>query len=66
MHNDKSIDFTDPVCDEFYKNVWIQHAAFNTNTFDKVSLWRHHCMTSSGDDLKSNDDSQARIILQAR
>ena len=34
---DMSIDLRDPVCDEFYKNVWFQRAVINTSIYYKVS-----------------------------
>lgn len=36
--NDTDIDITDPVCTEFYKNVWLKQASINTTVFDKVGL----------------------------
>ena len=33
---DLHIDVTDPVCSEFYKNVWLKQASINTTVFDKV------------------------------
>ncbi|GFY00689.1 phospholipase D1 [Trichonephila clavipes] len=38
----QSIDIRDPVCESFYKEVWIKTAALNTSIYDKV----FHCIPS--------------------
>ena len=34
---DMEIDLSDPVCDDFYKNVWYHRATVNTSIYHKVS-----------------------------
>lgn len=35
--NSQAIDLRDPVCDAFYKEVWIKTAAVNTSIYEKVN-----------------------------
>jgi len=38
QQGDASIDVSDPVCMQFYKNVWLRQASINTSMYDKVGL----------------------------
>lgn len=40
-HTDSSIDVSDPVSDQFYKEVWMATAARNATIYQKVSLIFH-------------------------
>lgn len=40
--DDDSIDLSDPVCNSFYKEIWIRQASINTGIYEKV----FHCLPS--------------------
>lgn len=43
---DTEIDLRDPVCDEFYKNVWFHRATVNTTIYHKVGyLLSRNCQS---------------------
>ncbi|KAL5010636.1 hypothetical protein ScPMuIL_012941 [Solemya velum] len=57
---DTSVDLSDPVCDNFYKNVWIQQAGINTTIFEKV----FHCVpTDLARSFDELEDYQATPAL---
>lgn len=48
-NTDPSIDVTDPISDQFYKEVWMTTAARNATIYQKVSLTYSPKMSSSSD-----------------
>ncbi|XP_052237855.1 phospholipase D1-like isoform X2 [Dreissena polymorpha] len=69
----KEIDLSDPVCDSFYKNVWIAQASINTTIYHKVfKCIPDDCIKSFSEikqtagvmPLSESDPELARIDLQ--
>lgn len=46
-NTDPSIDVTDPISDQFYKEVWMTTAARNATIYQKVSLHFSHKISIS-------------------
>lgn len=71
--DDDSIDLSDPVCDSFYKEIWIRQASINTSIYEKVfrCLPSDHVLTfddlrryTKEPSLSDTDEEEARKLLE--